>query len=219
MIQWRPRFDEERLRLGYDDDGVLQALDLITAVDGEPIAFREDLIELVGDRPPGERRLGANPADAEAVDGSLGDVDDAEDALVVEVVLGGQEQDAILGGAAVVQRGQARREVGDRHGVVVDPDAAVGGQAVVVQGRADVAVGGVDQELEALRRWTARLDPGLRAVVAEWPFVLEVEYEGVRVACMHYEPAPVPVVPEFFQPTNDWPSTTAAVEPPRKRLA
>jgi PDZ domain-containing protein len=34
--------------------GVLQALDLITAVDGEPVAFRDDLISLVGGRPPGD---------------------------------------------------------------------------------------------------------------------------------------------------------------------
>ncbi len=35
-------------------EGVLQELDLITAVDGEPVAFREDLIALLGDRPPGD---------------------------------------------------------------------------------------------------------------------------------------------------------------------
>ena len=45
-------------------------------------------------------------------------------------------------------------------------------------------------ELQHQRWIQTRLDPGLRAVVAEWPYVLQAEYEGVRVACMHYEPGP-----------------------------
>ncbi len=35
-------------------EGVLEPLDLITAIDGEPIGFSSDLIALVGDRPPGD---------------------------------------------------------------------------------------------------------------------------------------------------------------------
>ena len=58
----------------------------------------------------------------------------------------------------------------------------------------------------AHQRWVhARLDPGLRAVVAEWPFVLEAECEGVRVAWMHYAPATRPIVPghEFVSAPRD----------------
>jgi predicted phosphodiesterase len=49
----------------------------------------------------------------------------------------------------------------------------------------------MDEDELAHQRWIhARLDPGLRAVVAGWPYVMQAEYEGVRVACMHYEPGP-----------------------------
>jgi hypothetical protein len=49
------------------------------------------------------------------------------------------------------------------------------------------------------------LDPRLRAVVARWPYVLQAEYEGVRVVFMHYEPAPAPVVSgyEFMTAPRD----------------
>lgn len=56
-------------------EGVLQALDLITAVDGEPVGFRDDLIELVGGRPPGdtvaitlERPIGDSVSEVETLD-------------------------------------------------------------------------------------------------------------------------------------------------------
>ena len=58
----------------------------------------------------------------------------------------------------------------------------------------------------AHQRWVhARLDPGLRAVVAEWPYLLQVEFEGVHVALMHYEPAPQPRMPggEFASVVRD----------------
>lgn len=54
----------------------------------------------------------------------------------------------------------------------------------------------MDAEELAHQRWVhARLDPALRAAVAAWPYVLQREYKGVRVACMHYEPAPRPATP------------------------
>jgi predicted phosphodiesterase len=39
----------------------------------------------------------------------------------------------------------------------------------------------------AHQQWThAQLDPGLRKTVAQWPFVLERTFDGVRVAFLHY---------------------------------
>jgi putative phosphoesterase len=49
-----------------------------------------------------------------------------------------------------------------------------------------------DDEL-AHQRWLhAQLNPALRPVVARWPYVIHAEWEGVRVALMHYPPAGEP---------------------------
>jgi len=40
------------------------------------------------------------------------------------------------------------------------------------------------------QRWVhAQLDPSLRSVVTQWPYVVQETFEGVRVALLHYEPA------------------------------
>jgi predicted phosphodiesterase len=45
----------------------------------------------------------------------------------------------------------------------------------------------------AHQRWThAQIDPALRPIVAQWPLVVEALCDGVRVAMMHYQPAPTP---------------------------
>lgn len=45
----------------------------------------------------------------------------------------------------------------------------------------------------AHQHWThARLDPALKNVIAQWPWAIAEEWEGVRVALMHYAPANTP---------------------------
>lgn len=47
----------------------------------------------------------------------------------------------------------------------------------------------MDDGEAAHQRWThAQLDPALRAVVADWPVVVEMECAGQRLVLLHYEP-------------------------------
>jgi len=74
------------------------------------------------------------------------------------------------------------------------------------QGLPDPLLSLMDEDERQHQRWIhAQLDPGLRAVVAEWPYVLQAEYEGVRLACMHYEPGPPGGAPghEFVRVVRD----------------
>jgi predicted phosphodiesterase len=58
----------------------------------------------------------------------------------------------------------------------------------------------------AHQHWVhSRLDPSLRSTIAQWPYVIQEEFEGVRLAFMHYAPADTVVgfAPILRDPTAD----------------
>lgn len=51
----------------------------------------------------------------------------------------------------------------------------------------------------------SRLDPALRSAIAQWPYVIQEEFEGVRLTFMHYAPADTAAgfAPVLRDPTAD----------------